>query len=98
MLVGTDTAHSLHSVVLSNPLKMFTQTGSQQETHRQSLGQAPASLGLRRPNHPKSRLKGWKDVSSTVTTDSIFIGGCERLKLRWLLAQRPKILCSPVQQ
>jgi len=29
MLVGADTAHSLHSVVLSNPLKMFTQTGSQ---------------------------------------------------------------------
>src|SRR4051812_39431418 len=34
MLVGADTAHSLHSVVLSNPLKMFTQTGSKKPVTR----------------------------------------------------------------
>src|SRR4051812_28389520 len=34
MLAGTDTAHSLHSVVLSNPLKMLPQTGSYRTSPR----------------------------------------------------------------
>jgi len=34
MLAGTDTAHSLHNVVLSNPLKMLPQTGSYRTSPR----------------------------------------------------------------
>src|SRR3954462_12763511 len=48
MLVGADTAHSLHSVVLSNPLKMFIQTGSEAvttvELFRSQAGQRPRAF------------------------------------------------------
>src|SRR3954447_8351335 len=58
MLVGADTAHSLHSVVLSNPLKMFTQTGSKRGRHAVSaFGRSQCVRDP--PSHQPFAARGW---------------------------------------